>query len=219
MINTKLINTQSRVLKFFYKKKTNYKLYMSSELNRFSSYLIGDWNNKKQSSQFPALWSHIHVCYQRLPDSFIGSPSFYVESAYDYSLDKPYKTAIVVLKEIENKIEMQNFKIKQPERFWFAAHDFSLLKGLNKDDIIKLPDICDTIFEYFEDKKIYEGRTRPEKKCIIVRGNLKTYLDSRITLSQNSYSSWDIGRDLENDNQVWGATSGPFCFEKTDNFN
>ena len=64
-------------------------------------------------------------------------------------------------------------------------------------------------------KKIYEGRTRPGKKCLIMRGNIKTYLDSRIIVSPTTYSSWDIGRDIENDNQVWGATSGPFCFEKT----
>jgi len=187
---------------------------MSSNLRQFSNYLKGDWSNKKQSMEFPALWSHIHVCYQRLPEDFLGSPSFYVESAYDYSLDKPYKTAIVALYEIENKIEMQNYKVKQPERFWFGAHDSSLLGDLSQDDIIKLPSICDTIFEYGEGKKNYEGKTRPGKKCIIMRGNLKTYLDSRIIVSEDSYSSWDIGRDIENDNQVWGATSGPFCFEK-----
>lgn len=187
---------------------------MSSNLNRFSNYIAGDWNNRQQSMDFPALWSHIHVCYHRLPDNFIGSPSFYVESAYDYSLDKPYKTAIIALKEVDNKIEMENYKIKQPEQFWFGAHDPSLLKGLTDNQIVKLPNICDTIFEYIEEKDQYEGRTRPGKKCIIMRGDSKTYLDSRIIVSQNNYSSWDIGRSYDNDDQVWGATSGPFSFKK-----
>ena len=187
---------------------------MTSNLEKFSNHLKGDWSNKKQSMEFPALWSHIHVCYHRLPDELLGTPSFYVESAYDYSLDKPYKTAIVSLSEVNDKIEMQNYKVKQPEQFWFGAHDPSLLKSLNQDDMIKLPSICDTVFEYMKDKKLYEGKTRPGKNCIILRGNLKTYLDSRIIVSRNNYSSWDIGRNLENDDQVWGATSGPFCFEK-----
>jgi hypothetical protein len=187
---------------------------MSSNLEQFSDYIKGDWSNKKQSMEFPALWSYIYVCYQRLPENFLGSPSFYVESAYDYSLDKPYKTAIVALCEIDNKIEMHNYKVKQPERFWFGAHDSSLLGNLSQEDIIKLPSICDTIFEYIDDKKNYEGKTRPGKKCVIMRGDLVTYLDSRIIVSQDSYSSWDIGRNIDNDNQVWGATSGPFCFEK-----
>ena len=54
----------------------------------------------------------------------------------------------------------------------------------------------------------------PEKKCVIVRGGQKTYLDSRIIVSPETYSSWDIGKDSETDKQVWGATSGPFYFEK-----
>ena len=190
------------------------KLIMSLNLERFSYYLRGNWNNKRQSMEFPALWSHIHVCYHRLPDSFLGSPSFYVESAYDYSLDKPYKTTIIALNELDDKIEMENFKIKKPEQFWYGSHDPSLLKNLNKNDLIKLPNICDTIFEYTENKNLYNGRTRPGKKCVIVRGGQKTYLDSRIIISPETYSSWDIGRELETDKQVWGATSGPFCFEK-----
>jgi len=190
------------------------KFNMSLNLERFSTYLKGDWSNKKQSLEFPALWSHIHVCYQPLPDDFLGFPSFYVESAYDYSLDKPYKTAIIALKEDRDKIEMQNYKLKQPEQFWYGSHDPSLLMGLKQDDIMKLPSICDTIFEYNKTKDQYEGKTRPGKKCIILRGNLKTYLDSRITVSSDTYSSWDIGRESETDKQAWGATSGPFCFKK-----
>jgi len=45
------------------------------------------------------------------PNSFIGFPSFYTEYNHDYPLNKLYKTANLVFKEIENKIEMQNFKI------------------------------------------------------------------------------------------------------------
>jgi hypothetical protein len=187
---------------------------MVSDLEKFSSFLKGDWSNKQQSMEFPALWSHIHVCYQSLPDTLFNTPSFYVESAYDYSLDKPYKTAIVALKKVGDAIEMQNYKIKQPEKYWYGSYDSKLLSDLNENDIIKLPSICDTIFKYDTDEKIYKGKTRPGKKCVILRGNLKTYLDSRITISEDSYSSWDIGRDLETDIQVWGATSGPFCFKK-----
>ena len=190
------------------------KLKMSSNLEKFSSYLTGDWNNRQQSMEFPALWAHIHVCYCRLPDDFLGLPSFYVESAYDYSLDKPYKTAVIALNEVGQKIEMENFKIKQPEQFWYGSHDPCLLKNLGKDDIMKLPSICDTIFEYNEKKNLFNGQTRPGKKCVIVRGGQKTYLDSRIIVSSEIYSSWDIGRDVETDEQLWGATSGPFCFEK-----
>jgi|Transcript_2936 hypothetical protein len=187
---------------------------MSAIVERFSNYLIGDWTNYKQATEFPALWSHIHVCYQPLPINFLGTQSFYVESSYNYSLDKPYKTAVVSIKESEKGIEMQNYKIMQPERFWFGAHEPSLLTDLQQIDLFQLPNICDTIFEYNEEKEIYFGKTRPGKKCLIIRGEKKTYLDSRMVISRNEYSSWDIGREIESDEQIWGATSGPFCFER-----
>lgn len=187
---------------------------MSANIERFSNYLNGDWTNYKQATEFPALWAHIHVCYQLLPIDFLGTRSFYVESSYNYSLDKPYKTAVVSIKETEKGIEMQNYKIIQPERFWFGAHDPSLLANLKQTDLFKLPTICDTLFEYNEEEKIYLGKTRPGKKCLIIRGEIKTYLDSRIVISRNDYSSWDIGREIESGEQIWGATSGPFCFEK-----
>ena len=191
------------------------RIKMSSNIEKFSTYLVGDWNNYQQSQDFPALWSHIHVCYQKLPSNFMEQSSFYVESAYDYSLDKPYKTGVIAIQEVDGKIEMQNFKVKQPEKFWYGSHDPSLLKNLEPEDLIKLPNICDTIFEYDNEKDEYEGQTRPGKKCIIQRGDKQTYLDSRIIVSKNSYSSWDIGRDLLSDEQIWGATSGPFYFKKS----
>merc|ERR1711966_639003 len=141
-------------------------------------------------------------------------PSFYVESAYDYMLDKPYKTAVIELEEKEGLIEMNNFRISQPEEFWFGSHDPSLLKGLSKERLVQLPPVCNTVFEYNSKEDFFKGFTKPGKQCLITRNKKKTYLDSRIILGKDFYSSWDIGRDVENDNQLWGATSGPFEFKK-----
>lgn len=202
MINSIFLNSHTFKAVNRSQSCTMEKLNMSSNLERFSKYIAGDWTNFKQSNEFPALWSYIHVCYQPLPVNFLGTPSFYVESAYDYSLDKPYKTAIVSIKETTNRIEMKNYKIKQPERFWLGAHQPSLLNNLERVDIIQLPSICDTMFEYNVDKKTYLGKTRPGKKCVIMRGEIQTYLDSRLTISHNSYSSWDIGREVKSNEQI-----------------
>jgi len=183
-------------------------------MEKFSSYLKGDWNNREQSLDFPALWSHIHVCYHPLPMDLLNGPSFYVESAYDYMLDKPYKTAVVQLVENGEIIEMNNFRVIQPEEFWYGSHDPSLLTGLNIKRLTQLPSVCNTIFEYDAEAQLFSGFTKPGKKCIIARNGKKTYLDSRILLGKEFYSSWDIGRDVENDEQLWGATGGPFVFKK-----
>nr|UXY88241.1 cpeT-like protein [Cryptomonas curvata] len=206
-----LIENKSRICK----KKT---LKMSKEMENFVSYISGEWSNKKQSQDFPALWAHIHVCYRPLPFDMLGMHSFYIESAFDYMIDKPYKTAVMGLNRKENFIEAKNFRVIKPEEYWFGSHDDSLLKTLNKDRLIETPSICSTIFEYKTDENIFIGITKPGKKCIINVDNKKTYLDSRITLSKDEYTSWDIGRDVEDDSQIWGATSGPFCFSKIRSF-
>jgi hypothetical protein len=115
-------------------------------------------------------------------------------------------------------IEAKNFRVIKPEEYWFGSYENSLLKTLNKNRLIETPSICSTIFEYKQDEDMFTGITRPGKKCIINVENKKTYLDSRITLNANQYTSWDIGRDVTNDIQVWGATSGPFVFSKLKSF-
>mmetsp|Transcript_10005 Transcript_10005/g.22821 ORF Transcript_10005/g.22821 Transcript_10005/m.22821 type:complete len:223 (+) Transcript_10005:73-741(+) len=195
-------------------KKKNSLILGKCSIEKFSKYIEGDWNNYKQNQKFPSLWSHIRVCYRALSVEKIGPYSFYVESAYDYMLDKPYKTAVVKLIEKKGFIEMINFKLKRPEEFWFASRDPSLLADLSEKDLIKLNEDCNSIFYYKDFEDTFYGFTKPGKKCLILRDGIKTYLDSRITLSKDQYSSWDIGRDCKNDLQLWGSTSGPFCFEK-----
>ena len=193
-------------------KKSSIK--MSNEIENFINKISGEWSNKTQSQKFPALWAHIHVCYRPLPFELLEMNSFYIESAFDYMIDRPYKTAVMGLIKKDNFIEAKNFRIIKPEEYWFGSYDKSLLKTLNKSRLIETPSICSTIFEYKKEDDIFIGFTKPGKKCIINVDSKKTYLDSRITLSKDEYTSWDIGRDVENDIQLWGATSGPFCFSK-----
>mmetsp|Transcript_26573 Transcript_26573/g.53332 ORF Transcript_26573/g.53332 Transcript_26573/m.53332 type:complete len:136 (-) Transcript_26573:3164-3571(-) len=129
-------------------------------------------------------------------------------------LDKPYKTAVIQVEKKGRSLEMNNFRISQPEEFWFGSYDPSLLKDLNRKRLAKLPPECNTIFEYDLESDQFKGYTKPGKKCLISRNDKKTYLDSRIILGEDFYSSWDIGRNLVDDVQVWGATSGPFIFKK-----
>ncbi|AAK39897.1 hypothetical protein (nucleomorph) [Guillardia theta] len=197
-------------------KKKSYLNLNQSLIEKFCSYIEGDWNNYDQNQKFPSLWSHIRVCFRTIPEENVGPNCFYVESAYDYMLDKPYKTVVVRIIEKDGFIEMENFKLKSPEDFWFGSRDSSLLLNLKVDDLIKFNDDCNSIFYYKENEDIFYGITKPGKKCIIIRNGVKTYLDSRITLSKSKYTSWDIGRSYESELQLWGSTSGPFCFEKQD---
>ena len=94
-----------------------------------------------------------------------------------------------------------------------GGHEPSLLKGLKEEMLIPLPEVCDTIYEYInEEEGKWKGYTRPGKGCRIRRGGVDSYLDSKIELEMGRYSSWDVGRSLENDERLWGGAAGPFEF-------
>ena len=192
---------------------TKYKM-NSNEIDKLSEYIEGVWTNKDQAEECPSLWSNINVSYKRLPEELLKGPSFYVESAYNYMLDRPYKTGVVLLRAIDEKIEMKNYRVIQPEEFWYGSYDDTLLKSICSDRLIEVPEFCSTVFTYSKENDSFDGMTKPGKKCIIPRNDKKTYLDSRISLRKDMYSSWDIGRDIDTNEQVWGATTGAFVFKK-----
>ena len=139
-------------------KKSNYinKIQSFKMLNEMENFIVkisGEWSNKFQSQNFPALWAHIHVCYRPLPYDLLGMDSFYIESAFDYMLDKPYKTAVMGLTKKDHLIEAKNFRIIKPEEYWFGSYDDSVLKTLNKNRLIETPSICSTIFELLNQVK------------------------------------------------------------------
>ena len=192
--------------------------HMVGKIDKFANFISGEWTNKKQADEFPSLWSHIQVCYRPLDFEFLNGYSFYVESAYNYSLDQPYKSGILLLKENDNRIETNNFSIIGPEDFWYASYDPTLLDELTKERLISLPEGCNTIFEYESEKETFKGQTYPGKSCIIPKNNKKTYLDSSFILKKDEYFSLDIGRDTENDEQIWGSKDSPFHFYKKQSF-
>jgi CpeT/CpcT family (DUF1001) len=183
---------------------------------RFARFLAADWHNPEQSKLNPQGWAHIHVSFHPLKNSILHGYAFYAESAYDYNLGLPYKTSVVLIvdapaTEGTNTLELASFKIKSPEEFWMGAHEPDLLEMLTGDMLTPLSDKCNTAFVWIEDEQKYIGTSRPGKQCIIQRrSEAATYLDSRIILSRDSYSPWDIGRDVNTDEYVWGGSHGPF---------
>nr|QEZ90738.1 phycocyanobilin lyase [Gracilariopsis lemaneiformis] len=183
---------------------------------RLAKWLAADWANQPQAMEDPQFWAHVHVCFRPLRWHFLGGYSFYCESAYDYNLGAPYKTSVV---RIENDghghLELASYKIKQPDEYWMGAYEPQLLEQLTTDQLLRLPEACNTAFVWDESKRMYTASSRPGKGCRIQRRakEKETYLDSKITLTDHSYSAWDVGRDPETDELVWGAAAGPFDFQ------
>lgn len=187
---------------------------------RLSRFLAADWHNPEQSMEDPQFWAHIHASFRPLPNSLLNGYAMYTESAYDYNLGLPYKTSVILIVESPDPmnnptaLELVSFKISSPEEFYLGSHEPELLRQLTRDRLQMLPCACNTTYVWLEDQQKYVGFSRPGKGCVIRRGGKEkpTYLDSKIVLTRDSYSPWDIGRDVETDERVWGGALGPFEF-------
>lgn len=95
-----------------------------------------------------------------------------------------------------------------------AAHEPELLEPLTADQLLQMPEACNTVYEWSPAKNAYAAYSRPGKGCRICRGGKEkeTYLDSKIMLTEAQYVAWDLGLDPETDERVWGTAAGPFVF-------
>lgn len=182
---------------------------------RLAKWLAADWGNKEQALEDPQFWAFIHVTFRPLPWSLLDGHALYCESAYDYNLGAPYKTSVVlIINDGNGQLELASFKLKEPDEYWLGSHEPELLDPLTADQLLRLPDTCNTVYAFDESRKTYFGFSRPGKGCRIRRGGKEkeTYLDSKLMLSEDEYRAWDIGRDPETDERVWGTAAGPFVF-------
>lgn len=182
---------------------------------RLARWLAADWDNKPQSYENPVFWAHIRVCFRPLPWSLLDSYALYCESAYDFNLGAPYKSSVVqVVHNGAGHLELVSYKLKDPEEFWMAAHEPELLEPLTADQLLQMPEACNTVYEWSPAKNAYVAYSRPGKGCRICRGGKEkeTYLDSKIMLTEDQYAAWDLGLDPETDERVWGTAAGPFVF-------
>lgn len=188
---------------------------------RFAKWIAAEWSNKEQAMENPQFWSHIHVAFRPLPWKLLNGYAFYTESAYEYDLGTPYKTSVVqVVNDGKGQLELSSYKLRDADEFWMGVYEPSLLEGLQTDNLAKMAEVCNTVFVWDENRKMYEGRSRPGKGCRIRRAGTteNTYLDSEIELKENEYSAWDVGRDVETDVRIWGPGAGAFVFSAVQRF-
>jgi hypothetical protein len=185
---------------------------------RFARRLAADWHNPVQSQENPQFWAHTHLTFRPLPNSFLGGYAFYTESAYDYNLARPYKTAVTLIVDTANSekntnvFEVKSFKLESPEKFWMGSHKPELLDSLTRDMLVPISEQCNIVVVWVEEEDKYIGISRPGKGCVIRRGGTEapTYFDSRVVLKRDTYTTLDVGRDVETDERIWGGAFGPF---------
>jgi hypothetical protein len=181
----------------------------STDILTLARWMAADFSNQLQAFDNPPFFAHIRVCMRPLPLELLSGVSFYVEQAYDYTLNDPYRVRVLKLLENNGQIEIENYTVKGEEDFYGAARDLQRLNKLEAEQLEKLPG-CNMRVEWTGHS--FKGHVEPGNACMVVRKGKTTYLDSEFEIDDQKFISLDRGRDPETHEHVWGSVAGPFHF-------
>lgn len=187
----------------------------STDITTLARWMAADFSNQEQAFENPPFFAHIRVCMRPLPLEVLSGVGFFVEQAYDYMLNDPYRLRVLKLVNAGNHIVIENYTVKEEKKFYGASRNLERLKTLTADDLEKLPG-CNMIVEWTGHN--FKGTVEPGKGCIVVRKGQKTYLDSDFEIDEDKFISRDRGRDPETDEHIWGSVAGPFYFVRWASF-
>jgi hypothetical protein len=191
----------------------------STDIVTLARWMAADFSNQEQAFENPPFFAHIRVCMRPLPLELLSGVSFFVEQAYDYMLNSPYRVRVLKLVDVGDasaqRIEIENYFVKQEEQLYGASREPERLKTLTADRLQKLPG-CNMIVEWTGHS--FKGKVEPGKACMVFRKGKNTYLDSEFEIDQDKFISLDRGRDPETNEHVWGSIAGPFHFVRWGSF-
>ncbi|MBD1871075.1 chromophore lyase CpcT/CpeT [Leptolyngbya sp. FACHB-671] len=187
----------------------------STDIAALARWMAADFSNQAQAFENPPFFAHIRVCMRPLPLEFLSGVSFFVEQAYDYMLNDPYRLRVLKLLVQGDRIEVENYTVHNEQDFYGASRDLKRLQQISPDRLEKLPG-CNMIVDWTGHS--FKGHVEPGKACMVVRKGKTTYLDSEFEIDDQRFISQDRGRDPETDEHIWGSVAGPFEFVRVANF-
>ncbi len=187
----------------------------STDIATLARWMAADFSNQAQAFENPPFFAHIRVAMRPLPPEFLSGVSLFVEQAYDYTLNDPYRLRVLNLIVVDDHIEIENYSVNQEQQFYGASRKPELLKALTLEHLEKLPG-CNMIVEWTDNS--FKGYVQPGKACIVFRKGQKTYLDSTFEIDEHKFISLDRGRDPDTDEHIWGSLGGAFHFVRRASF-
>ena len=186
-----------------------------TDVTTLTQWMAADFSNQAQAIENPPFFAHIRVCMRPLPPGFQEGISLYLEQAYHFQIDKPYRVRVLHFIQRENDVLLENYRVRDEENFYGAARDLNKLATLSADDLEPMG-VCDIIVRW--ENNSFIGEVEPGKKCTVVRNGATTYLDNKFIVTESHMTSYDRGRDPNTDKLVWGSVAGPYEFDKRERF-
>ena len=182
-----------------------------TDIVKLTRWMAADFSNQAQAFENPPFFAHIQVCMRPLPKGFQSGISLYLEQAYKFQINKPYRVRVLHFIQKDDEVLLENYKVKDEERFYGAARDRTKLADLTPNDLEPMNG-CDILVNWTGDS--FRGKVEPGKNCIVIRNGQTTYLDNEFIVTSDHMTSYDRGRDPETDKLLWGSVAGPFEFDK-----
>jgi hypothetical protein len=187
----------------------------STDIKTLARWMAADFSNQEQAFANPPFFAHIRVCMRPLPDELLKGTSLFLEQAYDFMLNTPYRLRVFKLSVVDDHIELENFKVKEEANFFGASREPQRLKNLTLDLLEPMLG-CDMNVTWTGNS--FKGVVKPGKQCLVFRKDRMTYLDNSFEISERGLISVDRGLDPETDQLVWGSIAGPFEFVRRTSF-
>ncbi|NEP09657.1 MAG: chorismate-binding protein [Symploca sp. SIO1A3] len=177
-------------------------------------WMAGDFSNQKQALADSRNYAHIRVFFRPLPWDFFSGIGFYSEQAYDHDLWTPYRQGVHRFIDQGEKIYVENYRLQDPILYAGAGREPDILKTITPDCLERRYN-CSMVF--YQEGNLFRGEVEGNC-CFIEKSGKQTYLVSDVTLTETTFVSLDLGKDVTNHKQVWGSTAGHLKFEKRQSY-
>jgi hypothetical protein len=187
------------------------------DISTLVQWMAGEFSNQAQAFENPPFFAHIRVCMRPMAFSVLGAPALFLEQAYDFAQDQPYRIRILKFVLKDGQIMVPHLRLKDDNQFRGAARKPELLESLT---IADLDPMCGCGMDVVWSGHSFKGRVEAGKQCLVDRNGQTTYLDNEFEITEggDTLYSLDIGRNLETEERVWGSIAGPFHFTKVQSF-
>jgi CpeT/CpcT family (DUF1001) len=189
----------------------------ATDLKSLVTWMAGEFSNQPQAFENPPFFAHIRVFMRPVPIGIFPAPALFLEQAYDYALDQPYRMRVLTFVLQAGRLTIPHYRVTDEDAFRGAARDRAKLAQLTAADVT-LMNGCGMEVDWTGHS--FKGRVEPGKGCLVERKGQQTYLDNEFEILDEGATlhSLDLGRDCETDERVWGSVAGPFHFQRVRSF-
>jgi hypothetical protein len=174
-------------------------------------WMEGDFDSTQQSASNSDYHTiSLRMCTVELPD--LGPRILYVEQAVTSSLGAPYRQRLYSIEAVDGRVASRVFSMSDElEADLVGACDAQEINPIDVDQVVER--LGCTVWLEPDGNERYVGGTEGSDCTSTMSG--ASYATSEVIVEPLRISSWDRGWGVD-EQQVWGATSGPYEFARVD---